>query len=276
MVVHRKPRGKTYWPIREGKQEAGNSQWWDVFRGLPKLPHKRMSLQLYICHIQGHQCHISTWISRETFIYCETGEAEIQLESRGWVGIESRSLSPFPVPSLTLPGGSPAPDLTLGPCSGLPLASARSVGQRASGHKEHAHLGTGSPLLDHTHTRDSRILCPKAPNVLSRPVQASSPLSAPPWMDCVPTVYPGSVTAHGVSVHWNRGRTRVFTLGQPWRRVGWKSFSPGSSLCFMELWSSEILYSNLVFHTVTKVGEYICVYVCLFNIYDLLNLYMIY
>jgi hypothetical protein len=114
MVAHRKLRGKACWPIREGKREAGNSQWWDVFKGLPELPHKRTSLQLHICHIQGHQCHISIWISRKTFIYSETGEAEIQLESRGWVGMrERRSLSPFPVPSLTLPRGSPALDLTL-------------------------------------------------------------------------------------------------------------------------------------------------------------------
>ena len=261
MVAHRKPRGKTYWPIREGKQEAGNSQWWDVFKGLPKLPHKRMSLQLYICHIQGHQYHISTWISRKTFIHCETGEAEIQLDRRGWVGIESRSLSPFPVPSLTLPGGSPALDLTLGPCSGLPLASALSAGQRASGHKQHAHLETGSPLLDHAHTRDSRILCPKAPNVLSRPVQAS--LICPAMNGLCPYCVPlGSVTAHGVSVYWNRGWTWVFMLGQPWRRAGWKSFAPESSLCFMDLWSIwDSQFKPSLPHCYKCRRIYMCVYI---------------
>ena len=272
MVAHRKPRGKTYWPIREGKHEAGSSQGWDVFKGLPKLPHKRMSLQLYICHIQGHQYHISTWISRKTFIHYETGEAEIQLDSRGWVGIESRSLSSFPVPSLTLPGGSPALDLTLGPCSGLPLASALSAGQWASGHKQHAHLETGSPLLDHAHTRDSRILCPKAPNVLSRPVQASSPLSAPPWMGCVPTVYP--------SAQW-RPVGCLFTgteaeLGcSCWGSHGEERVGGPLPYCFMDLWSIwDSQFKPSLPHCYKCRRIYMCIYIL--NVYDLLNLYMMY
>ena len=36
------------------------------------------------------------------------------------------------------------------------------------------------------------------------------------------------------------------------------------------------LDSNLVFHIVTNVGEYICVYIYTYLIYDLLNLHMIY
>lgn len=164
-----------------------------------------------ICHIQGHQCHISIWISRKTFIYSETGEAEIQLESRRMTLNEREEvpmfqLLPWPCQEGPLLWTSPLRPALVFLWHQPSLWGNESVGTR------NMLTWRQIPYPDHAHTRFQNTLS-KGFLTYLRPVQASFPLSALPQMDCVPSVYPSSVTGDWVSVYWNRGRTGVFTLG---------------------------------------------------------------
>ena len=131
------------------------------------------------------------------------------------MGWNERECVPHFLPSSLLGHCQEGPGLCTShwrPCSGLPLASTLSVGQRVNGHREHAHLETDSPLLDHAQgTQDPRILCQMASNILPGPTHASSPyLPCHEWtvsLVCIPHL--SSVTGHWVAICWVGGRAWV-------------------------------------------------------------------